>query len=269
MSNQLADPRALSLSGKLKWGLGAAAVIALGAVAWLYTLSLASIAVAGTATLIVVHGAPWMSQKIANFFLDLRKKDARENPITNRENISLERWAKLNATKAEIEALNAEVVLWERQINGLPADERSDFTNDLAAAKAAVAKQAQAWKEAEAQMQAFDRMTEKVKRKWAVAQTGLKIKRLSEKDKADHINDILATEAAENVDRQLATAFSSLDAIVAEAQAQRPAALPLNPSPVIDVDARLVNADFSKIEARVMADPNSRNYGTDTGRNPR
>lgn len=73
--NDLTDPRHLSLSGKLKWGLGVLAVLAFGAGAWLFTLSMISIGIAGTVTLVIVHGAPWLSQKLAHFFLDLRKQD--------------------------------------------------------------------------------------------------------------------------------------------------------------------------------------------------
>jgi hypothetical protein len=252
--NQLTDPRFLSLSAKLKWGLGVLAVLAFGAVAWLFTLSMISIAIAGTVTMIVVQGAPWMSQKLTHFFLDLRKQDARDNPITNRERISGVNWGKLKERKSQIEAMSAEVVLWENQINALPEDERREFERDLKVAQSEVEKQAIAWKSAEAAQQAFDKLTEKVARKWKVAQTGLRIKALSQQDKEDRINTILANESAESADRALATAFSSLDAIVEQAQANRPA-LTHEPTNVIDVDSRIIRATSSEpVEQRIMRD---------------
>lgn len=233
--NDLTDPRHLSLSGKLKWGLGVLAVLAFGAVAWLFTLSMISIGIAGTVTLVIVHGAPWLSQKLAHFFLDLRKQDARDNPITNRERISGVNWSKLTQRKAQIEAMSAEVVLWENQINALPEDERREFERDLKVAQSEVEKQAIAWKSAESAQKDFDKLTEKVARKWKVAQTGLRIKALSQQDKEDRINTILANESAESADRALATAFSSLDAIVEQAQANRPAISHVHDETIIDV----------------------------------
>lgn len=246
MSNQLVDPRSLSLGNKLKWGLGAAAVIAAGALAWLYIVSLASLAIAGTLTLVVVHAAPWMSQKLANFFLDMRKADARSNPITNRERISGDMWSKLEERRREIENMSGEVNLWESQIRKLPDEEQHEFEADLTAAKAMVQKQALAWKDAETAAQAFDKVTAKVKRKWEVAQIGLRIKRLSQRDQDTHINTILANEAADAADRALAVAFTSLDAIVAQAQTQRPA-IANDPSPVIDVPSRVVRPASSYV----------------------
>ncbi len=203
-----------SIAPKLKWALGAVAVIALGAVALVYTASLAAIAVAGLATLVVVHGAPWAAQKIENYFLNLRKADARADPVTNRERISLQTWAKLELRKKDIEALDAEVRLWAKQIEELPPDEAHEFADELADARKCVDQQALAWGDAELAAKRFDEITAKVARKWKVAQTGMRIKQLSTKDKNDRINEILAAEAAESADRQLATAFSSLDRII-------------------------------------------------------
>lgn len=239
--NQLTDPRVQAIAGKLKWGLGIAAVLLGGLVAWAYTVSLAMIAIAGTATLIVIHGAPWASQKIANFFLNMRKKDARDDPVTNRERIGILNREKLTTRKQEIEALDAEVRVWEKEIANLPPEEAKDFTHDLATAQAQVEAQALAWKAAEQACDNFDAVTARVARKWKVAQTGMRIKKLSQQDKEDRINVILAAEAAESADRQLANAFSSLDSIVARAKAGM-TALPNNPSPVIDVDAREIAA---------------------------
>jgi len=229
------DPRLQATAGKLKWALGVGAVIVGGAVAAVYTVSLASLAIAGAATLVVVHGAPYASQRIANLFLNLRKADARADPVTNRQRISGETWERLNATKKEIESLDAEVQLWKQQIESLPPDEAKDFADDLRAALHMVEEQAIAWHEAEEAAKAFDRVTEKVARKWKVAQTGLRIKQLSEKDKVARINELLAAEAAESADKQLAVAFSSLDAIVQRGREKR--ALAHNPSPTIDVPA--------------------------------
>lgn len=231
MANEVTDPRVAAAAQKLKWGLGVVAVIAGGAVAVAYTASLAAIAVAGAATLVVVHGAPFASQKIANAFLNLRKADARADPVTNRERISGLQWAKLEELKKEIESLDAEVQLWEDQIKSLPPDEAKDFAQELASAQEQVEAQALAWKEAEKAAKQFDEVTAKVARKWKVAQTGLRIKNLSTKDKEARINDILATEAAESADRHLAMAFSSLDNIVRRGRQS----LAHNPAPVLDV----------------------------------
>lgn len=229
------DERVNAVATKVKYGLGIGAVIVGGAVAVAYTASLAAIAVAGAATLVVIHGAPWASQKIANFFLNLRKADARADPVTNRQRISTQTWERLSATKREIENLDGEVKLWQNQINALPQDERKDFEQDLRDALHMVEEQAIAWSDAETAAKEFDRVTEKVARKWKVAQTGLRIKQLSEKDKVARINELLAAEAAESADKQLAVAFSSLDAIVQRGREKR--ALAHSPSPVLDVQA--------------------------------
>lgn len=207
-------PNEIQLANKVKWGLGAVAVVVGGAVAVVYTVSLAAIAVAGASTLVVVHAAPWAAQKISNYFLNLRKADARADPVTNRERISLQTWEKLRLRKQEIESLAAEVTLWEQQIKELPPDEAADFASDLQSALQCVEAQALAWKQAEDAAKIFDEVTARVSRKWKVAQTGMRIKQLSTKDKEARINDILAAEAAESADRQLAVAFSSLDKII-------------------------------------------------------
>jgi len=221
------------LANKLKWGVGVVAVIAGGAVALAYTASLAAVAIAGTATLAVVHGAPWASQKLANLFLNLRKADARADPVTNRQRISHDTWDRLNSTRKEIESLDAEVKLWRQQIENLPPDEAAEFADELKSATRMVEEQALAWSKAEMAAKEFDRVTESVSRKWKVAQTGMRIKKLSERDKTARINEMLAAEAAEAADKQLATAFSSLDTIIERSRANR--ALSHNPSPAIDV----------------------------------
>lgn len=231
MANEL--DRVQAIAGKLKWALGIVAVIIGGVVALAYTASLASIAIALLATLVVVHGAPYASQRIANLFLNLRKADARADPVTNRQRISGETWERLKLSKAEIESLDGEVKLWEGQIKALPPEEAKDFAEDLRTAQNMVFEQARAWQEAETAAKEFDRITERVARKWKVAQTGLRIKKLSEKDRAARINDILAAEAAESADKQLAVAFSSLDAIIERGRAS----IQHNPSPAIDVQA--------------------------------
>lgn len=215
----------------LKWVLGIVAVIVGGVVAAAYTASLWAIAIAGISTLIVVQGAPWASQIITNLFFNLRKADARADPVTNRQRISTETWDKLNDTKKEIEGLDAEVGLWKQQIEGLPKDEAAEFATELRAAQKMVEDQALAWSEAERAAKEFDRVTERVARKWKVAQTGLRIKKLSERDKVARMNEMLAAEAAESADKQLAVAFSSLDAIVERGRNR--AALSHDPSPVI------------------------------------
>jgi len=229
------DPRLQSLAGKFKWVLGIIAVILGGVVAAAYTASLAMIAVAFVATVVAVNAAPYVAQKVANLFLNLRKADARADPVTNRQRISAETWERLNATKKEIEGLDAEVQLWRQQIESLPPDERKDFEDDLRSAMHMVEEQALAWNDAETAAKEFDKVTAKVERKWKVAQTGLRIKRLSEKDKVARINELLAAEAAESADKQLATAFSSLEAIVQRGREKR--ALTHHPSDVIDVQA--------------------------------
>lgn len=234
--NDLTETGQPKVARYLKWGLGVAAVLALGAISVALTLSIWAIAAAGVSALIVVHGAPWASEKLANLFLGLRKKEAQNNPITTRERISAENWQRLALTKREIEALDAEVQLWSKQISGLPEDERGDFAVELQHAQQRVTVLAQAWKDAETQAQAYDKLTEKVRRKWQVAQTGMRIKRLTEKDKVAQINTILSNEAAESADRAMATAFSSLDSILERAKSGPAPALTHNPSPALVVD---------------------------------
>lgn len=254
MENELSDPRVAAIANKLKWGLGVVAVIGGGVVAAAYTVSLASIAVAGVATLVVVHGAPWASQKVTNFFFNLRKADARADPVTNRERISGLQWQKLADLKVEIESLDAEVQLWAKQIEALPPDEAKDFAEELRVAQDQVTAQAVAWKDAEQASKDFDKVTERVARKWKVAQTGLRIKRLSTKDKEARINDILAAEAAESADKQLAMAFSSLEAIVERGRSKQ-AVLAHNPSPVLDVPSIEVEKEPSRPTAYIAGIP--------------
>lgn len=219
------------LASKLKWGLGVLAVLVAGAVAWLYVVSLAMVGVAVVATIVGVNALPWASQKIAHFFIDLRKQDARDNPITNRQRIGLEMRAKLADRRQAIDAMNAEVNVFAGEIENLPPDERSSFTKDLESAQATVKRQVGAWVEAEKACEDFDAKTASAARKWKVAQIGQRVKALSNQGKEDEMNKLLAAESLDSVEQAMHSAFSDLDSMIEKSRLQ------LNPSAVIDVTA--------------------------------
>lgn len=76
-----------TLSTRFKWGVGLLAALIVSPIIFMVVKGLVGLAVAAVVGLAIIHGAPWLSMKFANWKIKGIRAEARENPIETMINL--------------------------------------------------------------------------------------------------------------------------------------------------------------------------------------
>lgn len=237
MSNLTQDQRKQRLASVVKWGLGLVGAAIVAPVVFLAVQGLVGLVLAGVLGLAIVHGAPVLSMKFANWKLKGIKSEAQANPIETRQNVALTRHARLADVAKGIEAFGAEVrnvadQVRELRRNGQGAD-ADELDAELVQLQLDFEDQLAALNEAKTALALYEDETVRLSRRWKAALALLKAKGASGKDVTKELEKLVSQEATDAVNSKMNQAFASLDVDRASRRRQ----LQNNPSPIIDVTA--------------------------------
>lgn len=233
----LPDLKHARLAAGLKWGLGLAAAALLAPVIFLAVRGLVGLVVAGVVGLVLVHGAPLASRWMATVALQGFKGLARTNPIETRQLISQKRRGELEASLQAIRAFSAEVRNVENHAIALKQANDEVGYNELYATfeklDQVLEARKRAYQRAVEAADEYDKVTEKVARRWKAAQAALKAQKLAGSAASKELDRIMSEEAVESVDTALNTVFADLETTLLSENI----AIEHKPTDVIEVSA--------------------------------
>lgn len=224
------------LATAAKWGLGLVGAALIAPVVFLAVQGLVGLIVAGILGLAIVHGAPVLSMKFANWKLAGLKDEARRNPIETRQNIALQARERIRLAEGELTNFATEVRNFADQVKDLrreQPEDAADFDEQLRNLQRLLELKRSGLADACAKADEFEAATERAARKWKVAQSAIRMQKLSGAMEDDAMNKLLAAESLDSVQTAMNRALSELDSVLAM---QAPPTLE-SQRPTIDVNA--------------------------------
>lgn len=236
------EDRKTRLATALKWGLGIGAAMLIAPVIFLAVKGLVGLGLALLAGLVIINAAPVVALRLATWKIAGLKGLARSNPIEVREKLALDRHAMLEKKAQSITDYATEVSGFANEVQNLAQQYPQDaeqFKSQLDTCNRLLEHQRAEYKRAVAALQEFERATQRARAKWKVAQSALRMQRLSGAQADSAMEKILADEALDSVEHAMDQAFAGLDTAIMKIEATRqalPAGLALpNDSNVIDL----------------------------------
>lgn len=202
----------------VKWGLGLIGAALIAPVAFLAVQGLVGLIVAGVLGMAIVHGAPVLSMKFANWKLAGMKDEARRNPIETRQNIALQARERIRLAEGELTTFATEVRNFADQVKELrreQPDDAADFDEQLRNLQRLLELKRSGLSDARAKADEFEAATERAARKWKVAQSAIRMQKLSGAMEDDAMNKLLAAESLDSVQTAMNRALSELDSVLA------------------------------------------------------
>ena len=202
----------------VKWGLGLVGAALIAPVAFLAVQGLVGLIVAGVLGMTIVHGAPVLSMKFANWKLAGMKDEARRNPIETRQNIALQARERIRQAEGELTSFATEVRNFADQVKELrreQPDDAADFDEQLRNLQRLLELKRSGLSDARAKADEFEAATERAARKWKVAQSAIRMQKLSGAMEDDAMNKLLAAESLDSVQTAMNRALSELDSVLA------------------------------------------------------
>ena len=202
----------------VKWGLGLIGAALIAPVAFLAVQGLVGLIVAGVLGMAIVHGAPVLSMKFANWKLAGLKDEARRNPIETRQNIALQARERIRLAEGELTTFATEVRNFADQVKELrreQPDDAADFDEQLRNLQRLLELKRSGLSDARAKADEFEAATERAARKWKVAQSAIRMQKLSGAMEDDAMNKLLAAESLDSVQTAMNRALSELDSVLA------------------------------------------------------
>jgi hypothetical protein len=230
------DARRKALTTKGKIALAAVALL-VSPVIFMVVKGLVGLAAAAVVGGAIISFAPVVAMKFANWKLKAMKSEARENPIETRQALGLAARERIRQGEQELTTFSTEVKNFTDEVKELrlaQPEDAADFDEQLANLKRLLQHKVESLREAVAKADAFDAATARAARKWKVAQSAIRMQRLTGEQANDALDKILAEESLDSVQTAMNRAMAELDTALAMAA---PPALSHNPSPVIDVHA--------------------------------
>ena len=224
------------LATGVKWVVGLVGAAIIAPVIFLAVQGLIGLAIAGVAGLAIVHGAPVLSMKFANWKLAGLKDEARRNPIETRQNIALQARERIRIAEGELTTFATEVRNFADQVKELrrdQPDDAADFDEQLRNLQRLLEMKRTGLADARTKADQFEAATDRAARKWKVAQAAMRMQKLSGSMADDAMNKLLAAESLDSVQTAMNRALSELDSVLAM---QSPPSLSHQPV-TIDVNA--------------------------------
>jgi len=230
------DDRKEILALHLKWAVVAVAVVLVAPFVFLLIQGIVGLAVAALLGAAAIAAAPVVGRKLANWRLKGLKQEARANPIETRQNMAMEARERIRRAGEELTAFSAEVKGFADQVRDLhktQPDDAADFDEQLKGLQRLLGLKQQGLAEAVTKADEFEAATERAARKWKVAQSALRMQKLTGSMADSAMDKLLAAESLDSVQTAMNRALSELDTVLAMSA---PPALTNNPSAVITID---------------------------------
>lgn len=231
------------LSTVLKWGVGLAAAALIAPVIFLAVKGIVGLAIALVLGLVLVHGAPLASRWMSTVALEGFKGLARKNPVETRQIIAMKRNEELTSVAEAIRTFGAEVLNVERHVKELEREGdavgAAELRRTLEKLQQVLAMRKQAYQRAVAAQQEYEQVTAKVALRWKAAQAALKAQKLAGPSANKELDRIMSEEALESVETAMNKVFADLEHTMLTESLQ----LDNNPSPVIEVPARVLQKE--------------------------
>lgn len=204
------------------------------AAAFMGTVTLVMLLLAGTIASTAIAFAPVWAMKLANWKLKSVKAEATRNPIETRQNIYIERVQKLHEFAAQIERFTAKLGAFQTQLTQLRKDypdEVAPFERTFQAMVKLKAAREQEYLNAKKMLENYKRETEKAQRIWDMA---LSARALGESAgmELDPMKEIAEKTALEAVEVEMNASFAQLDRLMLERVAE-PVGLPGVGKPIL------------------------------------
>lgn len=233
------EERKARLATALKWGLGLGAAVLIAPIVFLAVKGIVGLGLAVLAGLVIINLAPVVSLRLATWRIQGLKGIARNSPIETREKLALDKHAALKKMSESITAYATEVNNFASEVRDLAKqypDEAAEFENKLQKCMSLLQLQRMKYREAVSALAGFEAATERAKMKWKVAQSAIRMERLSGQQAQSAMDKILADEALDSVESAMNQAFAGLDTSIMEIEATRAApALPHSQHDVIEL----------------------------------
>lgn len=234
------EQRKARIATVLKWGLGLVAAAVIAPVIFLAVQGLVGLALALLTAGVIVHAAPVVALKLAAWRVSGMKAVARSNPIEVREKIALDRHAALEERLRSITAYDSEVRGFAGEITKLEEQYPQDaaqFKAQLETCMRLLEHQRDEYRKATATLKEFEAATRRARARWKVAQSALRMQRLSGQQADTAMEKILADESLDSVQSAMDNAFAGLESSILQIEASRAntPALTHQPAEVIDL----------------------------------
>lgn len=237
MTTLTTEQRKARIAGWAKWGIGLAGAVLIAPFVFLAVKGIVGLAVASVLGLAMVHGAPVLSMKFANWKLKGLKHEARQNPIETRQNIAMQARKRIADSEKELSNFATEVRNFTEVVKELrktQPDDAADFDEQLVGLKRLLDLKRQSLAEAQRNADEFEAATQRAANKWKVAQAAIRMQKLSGSMADDEMNKLLASESLDSVQSAMNQALAELDTVIAM---KAPPALASPVTPPIDVHA--------------------------------
>lgn len=237
MTKLTTEQRKARIAGWAKWGIGLAGAVLVAPFIFLAIKGAVGLIVATVFGAAIVHGAPVLAMKLANWKLKGLKQEARQNPIETRQNIALQARARIKESEKELTTFDTEVRNFSDQVKGLrqsQPEDAADFAEQLSGLQRLLELKRQSLAEAKRNADEFEAATQRAANKWKVAQAAIRMQKLSGSMAEDEMEKLLASESLDSVQSAMNHALAELDTAIAM---KSPPALPIPQVLPIDVSA--------------------------------
>lgn len=236
MSTLTVEQRKARLAAGVKWGLGLIGAAIVAPVVFLAVQGLVGLILAGVLGLAIVHGAPVLSMRFANWKIKAIKAEAARNPVETMQAVLQEKDRSVDSFAQRVEDFATEVRNFGNKLDGFRAQfpaEAPKFEETHEQMKKLLELRRRRLKEAREELARFEGEIRKADAIWKMAQAASSMHRAAGMTEDSIMQRIKTETAIDSVQSSLNRALSQLETSLSE----EAVALEHNPSPTIDVHA--------------------------------
>lgn len=203
-----------SLNTKAKWGIGIAAAVVISPLAYVIVKGAVGLVVAGVTGLAVVHGAPYLAMKFANWKIKAIKAEARENPIETMENLLIAKRQAFKEFQANVTtavtARNGFKTKIDEFAKKYPARAK-EFQEQLSRMNELVERKKRALSDAEQMLEDGKNKLDEMKAYWDMSQAAQAANKAAGMDTGDLYERMKADTACDAVLESMNRAFAEME----------------------------------------------------------
>ena len=236
MSALTVEQRKARLAAAAKWWFGLVGAAIVAPVVFLAVQGLVGLILAGVLGLAIVHGAPVLSMKFANWKIKAVKAEAARNPVETMQHVLMEKGAAVSAFAQRVEDFATEVRNFNDKLDGFRAQfpaEAPKFEETLRSMQQLLKLRRQRLKEARDELTRLEGEIRKADAIWKMSLAASRMHRAAGMTEDSIMQRIKTETAVDSVQSSLNRALSQLETSLSE----EALALESNPSPTIDVNA--------------------------------
>lgn len=231
------DQRKTRLASIAKWGVGFAGAILIAPFVFLAVQGIVGLVAATFLGLAIVHGAPVMSMKFANWKLKAVKAEAARNPVETMQVVLQEKRVAVGIFGKRVEDYATEVKNFESRLAGFKRDfpgESPKFEETLSTMKRGLEHQNRQLGNAHSELNRYSDEIRKVGAIWQMSQAANKLHRAAGMTEDSFMQKIKTETAIDAVESDLNRALAQLETSLAQDT------LSLENKPATTIDVRSV-----------------------------